>query len=340
MDYFDIPVALFLFKRKSTALQIIEKISQVRPLKIYILSDEGRTSVERKLVSNVRKSVEEAINWECEIIKNYANENRGVYANIALGAKWVFEHEEMAIFLEDDNLPEVSFFGYCKELLEKYKDDSRVLWICGTNYLGKYEPQDGSSYMFTKHLLPCGWASWGKKFNEYYDYNLKLLNSDYLIKRVKYEYHDKRLYEQQMSNVELEKYKFDHNIQYMSWDYHMAWSCRVNNVYGISPKYNQIKNIGVDEFSAHGGNSMNLVMTKRFCGMESYNLELPLKHPQVVLTDIIYEKKTGNIILLPLKVRIKLKLRKLIGKAFYLPPSVSITKSIVKKIKKGKNRND
>lgn len=332
LNSFDIPVVLILFKRRDTVLRILERVSQVRPSKIYLLSDEGRNDTEKELVAEVRKTVENYIFWDCEIIKNYASENRGVYANIALGAKWVFEREEMAIFLEDDNLPEVSFFAYCKELLEKYKNDSRVFWVCGTNYLGKYEPENGCSYMYTKHLLPCGWASWRDKFNAYYDYDLDLFSSQQLKRRVKYEYEDKRLYNQQIANVAKEKYKANNDERYISWDYHMAWSIRVNNVYGISPKYNQIKNIGVDNFSEHGGNSLEKEMTRRFCGMDSYSLDLPLKHPDTLLTDLEYENKIGELILQPLSNRIRSNVRIIIGNVFKLSPEISISKMIKLKI--------
>lgn len=147
---FDIPVVLILFKRKDTVLQIVEKLRQARVNKIYLISDQGRNSEEIKRVNETRRAIEQAIDWECTVIKNYAEENRGVYGNIALGAKWVFEREKYAIFLEDDNLPELTFFPYCKELLNRYENDTRIMWICGTNYLGKYQAQDGASYMFTK----------------------------------------------------------------------------------------------------------------------------------------------------------------------------------------------
>ena len=76
---------------------------------------------EKELVGEVRASIEQAIDWDCSIIKNYAAENRGVYVNIALGAKWVFRREKWAIFLEDDNLPEISFFQFCQEMLQRYE---------------------------------------------------------------------------------------------------------------------------------------------------------------------------------------------------------------------------
>ena len=125
MNNFEIPVVLFLFKRKDTIIRIIDRLRQVNVKKLYLMSDEGRTEEEKTKVRETRSIAEGAINWNCTVIKNYAKSNRGVYGNIALGAKWVFEREKCAIFLEDDNLPELTFFPYCEELLTRYQDDNR-----------------------------------------------------------------------------------------------------------------------------------------------------------------------------------------------------------------------
>ena len=304
MEQFDIPVCLFIFQRKDTVLRIIDRISQVKPQKIYLMSDQGRNEEEKKRVQECRKAVEAAINWNCEVIKDYAAENRGVFENIGMGAMRVFSQEEVAIFLEDDNLSEITFFSYCKQMLEKYKDNDRVVWICGTNYLGKYENSSGESYMFTQHLLPCGWASWKKKYTKYYDSFFDTFNET-IKERIKPLYRNNPLYKQQMEVIQREYDRMKNGERFRSWDYQMCLSIRANDLVGISPANNQIKNIGVDAFSEHGGVTFADKMTKRFCGMDSYPLEFPLKEPQTVLIDPIYEKKIGNIILYPLDWRIR-----------------------------------
>lgn len=301
---YSIPVVLILFKRFDTLEKILDRIRCVKPQKVYLLSDEGRNENEKNMVKKVRNFVESSIDWDCKIIKKYATKNEGVYNNIALGAKWVFEREEKAIFLEDDNLPEVTFFNFCEEMLNKYADDNRILWICGTNYLGKYSNKSGESYMFTQHLLPCGWASWSSKFLENYDFKLETYNKKNL-RKVKNTMYNKKLFNQILHWVEYEKSKYMKYGNFFSWDYHMAWSLINKEMLGISPAFNQIKNIGVDEISTHGGSSLSQEMTRRFCGMDSYQLSFPLVHPKNVTIDQDYEKKIEKIILLPLKNRIR-----------------------------------
>lgn len=339
MTKFDIPVVLLIFKRKEKLKKIIERISQVQPTKVYILADGPRNKEEEKVVKECREEVEKSITWDCEIIKNYSDVNRGVYENIGRGAKWVFEREEFAIFLEDDNLPQSTFFPYCKELLEKYQKDERIVWICGTNYLEKYEPEDGSSYVFTKHLMPCGWASWREKFLKYYDGDLTLLEDERLVERLKYEYEDKKLYLQQITLAKLEKNRINNNLKPKSWDYQMEFAIRANGLYGISPKYNQIENIGVDQDSIHGGSDASHVMIKRFCSIKSFPLSFPLKHPITVLPDLEYEKRVGKIILYPLNLRITSKISNIIRAKLNTPDGVSLKKEIMRKIERSKVRN-
>lgn len=306
MDRFDIPVCLFIFQRKDTVLRIIEKISQVKPKKMYLISDQGRNDEEIARVLECREAAENAINWDCEVIKDYAEKNRGVFENIGMGALRVFEKEETAIFLEDDNLPEVTFFQYCKEMLDRYKDNNRIVWVCGTNYLADYKNSTNDSYMFTQHLLPCGWASWKQKYTKYYDAYFKNYNPS-VLERMKQSYKNSSysLYKQQTESIKNEYTRMMNNERFASWDFQMCFSIRANDLLGISPAKNQIKNIGVDSFSEHGGVSFANKMTKRFCGMESYPLAFPLKHPDTILIDPVYEKKIGKIILYPLDWRIR-----------------------------------
>ncbi|OPA91294.1 hemolytic protein HlpA [Pseudomonas fluorescens] len=317
MKQFNVPVVLFLFKRIDKPLEVIKQISKVAPTRLYLLADGGRTDEEKAQAAKCRDAIESAITWDCEVIKKYEAENIGVYANIAEGAKWVFEREKFAIFLEDDNLPELSFFTFCEEVLDRYRNDTRVLWICGTNYLKEYDPQDGSSYVFTKNMMPCGWASWADKFNAFYDGELSLWQDKYIQDRIKAEYLYKGLYYQDKYNVEYELDAKAARGKFYSWDYQMSFSMRAHNVYAVVPKYNQIKNIGVDNDSTHGGNSLQDVMVERFCGIETKMMEFPLKHPKSVLLDMKFEVLVAKIILNPgffsLRSRVSRFIREFLG---------------------------
>lgn len=318
------PVVLFLFKRSSTLKLIFERIRDYNPDKIYLLGDGPRNSLEEEQVTLARQMALSYIDWDCEVITKFEETNIGVYRNIGLGAKWVFEREDVAIFLEDDNLPETTFFNYCDELLSKYSDERRVVWICGTNYLHDTSNKTSASYYFTRHLLPCGWASWGSKFREYYDGELRGLDND-SIARMKSTYLDKRLFKQELQTVKQTLLHLRRDLKLVSWDRQMCFSVRSNLLYGIAPTINQIKNIGVDELSTHGGNSMKIEMTSRFCEVDTKKIEQPLVHPEIIEIDKYFESKTGEIILYPLKVRLKRYIGRFIKILLGMSPDDSLT---------------
>ena len=306
------PVVLLLFKRADSTRRIIERLRQVEPAKLYVLSDEGRDENERTLVRKVRSVVDECIDWPCEVIRDYAGENRGVYNQIGLGALRVFEREERAIFLEDDNLPEPSFFAWCEQMLDAYVNNERIVWVCGTNYLGESRPADGSDIYFTRHLLPCGWASWASKFIRCYDKDLSLSDENGWLERMKASYEDKRLFVQQRESVLGERERRDRGERYHSWDFQMAFSVRMRNLLGVAPSRNQITNIGVDEFSTHGSKTGN-VMTDRFCNIPSYPMPVPCRVPSEVRVDERFERAIGKIILQPWDRRVKDALKRVLG---------------------------
>lgn len=328
MNEFNIAVALFIFKRGNKASQIIDQISKIAPKKIYLIGDGPRNETEVIEVTKCREVVERHITWDCEVIKNYAAENRGVYENIAGGAKWVLEREDCAIFLEDDNFPEITFFEYCQEMLNRYRDDNRVLWICGTNYLGEYFPSDGSDYVFTQLMLPCGWASWNHKFSKYYDGMLELFRDKSVLEKVRYGYKNKTLLRQNLRSWNMESSRIINKQKPISWDFQIAFSLRVHNMVGIAPKYNQIKNIGDDEFSTHGHSSIKNTMTQRFCYIETKELSFPLKHPKAVLIDPVFEMKTEKIIIQPLIMRIKSVIGPYLRMILFRNKDKSISKTI------------
>ena len=304
---FDIPIVLFTFKRTDTVLRIIDRIKIVAPKKIYILSDGPRNQSEEREVFEARKVIRAAIDWECDVVENYADRNIGVYERIGQGAQWVFRRERSAIFLEDDNLPAVSFFKYCEELLVRHEFSSDILWITGTNYLGKYVPKENQDYVYTRHLLPCGWASWASKFTQFYDGELKnLTNSS--AQNLRSSFFNMSLYRQERLKYFKTKYLLSNDRRKSSWDAQMGFSIRYHGMYGIAPCYNQIENIGVDAHSIHHGNNWKNEMTRRFCGIGTTELVYPLAHPENISIDEQYERLIENIVLYPLIERIQIRI--------------------------------
>lgn len=292
MKEFNVPVCLIFFNRPDLVVQVLDRLRQVKARKIYLLADGARPHVpgEAELVRQTREAVETALDWDCTVIKRYSDENVGVFENIAGKAKWVFSIEEKAIFLEDDNLPELSFFPFCDELLTKYHNEDRVLWICGSNFFpeGFFDIKD--SYTFSQNLYPCGWASWSHKFLKYYDETMSAWstpeNKKRLLGKIEYPGNKTRFY----SAFNNERIRYENNHKFKSWDYQMYISILNYDLLGIVPAQNQIKNIGVDERATHGATELT-EQVKKFAPQVSRSLSFPLRHPQQVASDHKFDKQ-------------------------------------------------
>jgi hypothetical protein len=159
------PVVFLIFRRPDLTQQVFEAIRQAQPAKLLIVADGPRTEPEALLCQQAR-AVTEQIDWDCEVLRNYANENMGCRQRVSSGLDWAFEQVESAIILEDDCLPHPSFFGYCQELLDHYREDERIWCIGGNNFQEGQWRGDGS-YYFSNYNHYWGWASWRRAWQHY-----------------------------------------------------------------------------------------------------------------------------------------------------------------------------
>lgn len=306
---FNIPVCIFLFRRSETLPQIFDVLKKVRPSKLYLRADEGRNDKEKQEANNVRELALSLIDWDCEVIRDFAQKNRGVYENIGLGAIEIFKKEDRCIFIEDDNLPNESFFSYCEQMLDFYENDERTLLICGTNYGGSKFANCKTDCFRVKALLPCGWASWSRKFIKYYPLHLEEVDSPNFKKYFFSKYKYKPLARQQFKSISFERNKYLTEGKFNSWDFHLIESVMMNDLYVLSPKVNLIRNIGVDTFSSHNQTNYKKykknIMTKRFCEVPTFELNHKLNTFIDKEENKKYQRFCDHTICRPLSLRIK-----------------------------------
>src|SRR6266567_4593991 len=165
------PVALVVFRRPELTRRVLEVVRRVKPAKLLVIADgPSERSGETEQCAAARAVVDAMVDWDCELLKNYSDVNLGVRRRFDSGFRWVFEQVEEAIFLEDDELPHESFFAFCGEMLERYRDDERVAVVNGTNFLrGEYSPPQ--SYYFSRYFHCWGFATW-RRFWKSYDAEL------------------------------------------------------------------------------------------------------------------------------------------------------------------------
>lgn len=277
MKQLEVPVIFIFFNRKQVTMETLEAISKVKPKKLYLVSDGAREDKENeaKVVADLRNDVEKRIDWECEIIKNYAESNMGCKQRVASGISWVFSQEEMAIIVEDDVVALPGFFYFCEELLIKYKDESRIYCISGHKVYDDYEIEN--SYIFSRHPNIWGWATWRRAWNQYNDdigdWN-KIKQSNVI----------ENFYNQKVAKIYKKLLEKAYTGEVDTWDY--IWTADVvkNNGLGIVPKTNLIKNIGFNDLDAtHTKGDSPYTFARQ-------DLEFPLAHPKDIVRNEEYDR--------------------------------------------------
>lgn len=287
----DIAVLILFFNRPAMLEKVFEQVKLARPARLYLYQDGPREGRQDDIL-NVQKcrDVVADIDWECEVHRNYQEKNFGCDPSEYLAQKWMFSTEEMGIVLEDDDVPSQSFFPFCKELLEKYKDDQRVAMICGMNNCGitDYCPYD---YFFSTTGSIWGWATWKRVIDEW----------DEHIDFVDHAYEVGLFTEVYKSRFEIKKllqhYKACNDCGTAYYEAIMSGNALPQNRLNIVPTKNMISNIGFTGESTHGAASFDLLPKgiRRIFDIETYEYDFPLKHPPFMLEDLMFSKKLRRI---------------------------------------------
>ena len=100
-EQYQVPVAVFVFKRVELAKKMLKCLERIRPTKLFVISDGPRRGVtgEQEQVEQVRALFNQ-VSWPCEIKRNYARENMGCDVRVPSGIGWVFEQVEEAVILD------------------------------------------------------------------------------------------------------------------------------------------------------------------------------------------------------------------------------------------------
>ncbi len=270
------PVALIIFNRPEVTERVFGEIARARPQKLFVIADGPRAEhtgeTERCAAT---RTIIERVDWDCEVLKNYSDVNLGVGRRPATGIRWVFEEVEEAIILEDDCLPHPTFFRYCEELLEKYRDDERIMHISGDNWHFGQKPRP-FSYFFSRYCYSCGWASWRRAF-QYYDPEIKLWptlrDTSWLLDILG----DPRA-------VTFWERKFDlistTGIENNGWDWPWLFACWAHRGLSILPSTNLISNIGFGEDATH-----TKWTDDERANVPTVDMIFPLDHPPCMVWD-------------------------------------------------------
>lgn len=308
------PVAFIVFNRVDCARRTLEAIRRARPPKLFVIADGARDShpADAAKCAAVRKLIDDGIDWPCEVERDYAARNLGCAARLATGLTWAFSRSERLVILEDDCLPDPSFFFFCDDLLDRYADDTRVGQISGCPMFFS-EIASPNSYVFSRYGSIWGWASWRRAWN-YYDLKLESWPRFLAARGLEAAVHSRAEY--------AKRHRLYHEMHsrqvFDSWDYQWGYAKFSQGLLSVVPCRNLIENTGFGADGTHYGPDDKFALHR-------FAMTFPLRHPEFVIPDLAFDRAyaaadTRNMFGPPLWQRAIRKARRIIDKIFPAPP--------------------
>ena len=162
-------VLVMAFNRPDHLRVLLDRLREVQPERMYVAIDGARTHKEgeEERVQACRDLVA-TIDWPCAVETLYQDHNLGCGLGVTSAISWFFSREERGIILEDDIIPDPTFFPYCAELLDRYQDDRRVFAVSGCNFVppaAQTHPE--LPYRFSQVPHIWGWATWRRSWAQH-----------------------------------------------------------------------------------------------------------------------------------------------------------------------------
>jgi hypothetical protein len=265
------PVLCLAFNRPDLFAEVIGAIRERGPRELYVSIDGPRAghSDDVARCDEVREVVKR-IDWATEINLKAEEQNLGCGPAVSSAISWALSKTPEIIILEDDCLPDPSFLEFCDELLARYREDERVMQICGTNWGAAPARFAGYSYAFTSFAPVWGWATWRRAWS-LYDYELESwprVKATGLADGMPVSRRFRRLLHRDWDRVRAGPGTWDYQWQYSLFRHHGLSAC---------PERNLVKNIGFRADATHlrGGDRI-------FSRLPFEKLSFPLRHPPEV----------------------------------------------------------
>ncbi|MBI3520532.1 MAG: nucleotide-diphospho-sugar transferase [Bacteroidetes bacterium] len=262
-------ILMVVFNRPELTRQVFDAVRHSKPAKLYIAADGARKHVaEDALKCEKTRAIFAEIDWKCEVKTLFREENLGCGRAVSGAISWFFDHEEEGIILEDDCVPNPSFFSYCQTLLDFHRHHHQVMHIGGTNlqFGKKYGP---ASYYYSSIPHVWGWASWRRAWKNY-DFNLSDLNF----------FLNNHQIEKYVGKGKIHDFWFDifckmNQKKIDTWDYQWQYAIWNNNGVAVIPQINLIKNIGF------GVDATHTTEAHPYADMETFEMS-EIIHPQTI----------------------------------------------------------
>lgn len=277
------PILFLIFNRPEETRSVFDEIRKYKPSHLYIAADGPRAGRGNEVLQcNEARQVVDLIDWPCETQTLFRDENLGCKTAVSQAISWFFECEEAGIILEDDCLPNHSFFIFCQEMLEKYRSHPEVGMIAGVNFQMGERRGDGD-YYFSKYMHIWGWATWSDRWQNSYDVDIRAWPSfrksqDFL--EITKSRSNRSYWETIFERVY--RGKID------TWDYQWLFANWLHKRFSIIPNSNLISNIGFGEGATH------TKIESQLSNLPVQDLAFPLAHPNLIKVDESADLFTEN----------------------------------------------
>lgn len=280
----NVPVIFIVFRRPGLTAPVFARIREVRPAKLFIVADGPRPGHpgEAEECRRTRRLIEQGVDWPCEVVRVYAETNLGCARRVSSGLTRVFEQVEEAIVLEDDCLPDPTFFQFCAELLERYRGDERIAQIAGCSFRA-IPPDSGDSYFFSQYPHCWGWATWRRAWR-HYDHSMTAWRDPArrreLLRRIEAPA-ERKYWRHAFSGTLSERHD--------SWGYRWTLTCWSRGLLSIVASSNLVSNIGVGVDATHTRDQDQKLT------LPAYPMPFPLQHPIQIVRDAAADAVTGQV---------------------------------------------
>ena len=273
---FDIPILLITYNRLETAKKVFSSIKDIKPNKLYFVSDGPKDVSDKTKIDKLRKYIIANVSWDCQFKSILRDSNLGCKESVSNGINWFFKNEEMGIILEDDCLPSKSFFYFCEELLQRYKHDERVYSISGFNQQNEWN-SDHYDYFFSRLGNCWGWASWRRCW---IDYDVEIKDFELFNKLNGFENSlGKKLGKIKKDMI----YKGVIRDTVDSWALQWGYLRHKNSGLTCIPSKSLIKNIGIGDDATHTFHPLNFKV-------ENNEINIPTAVNTYVVPDFEYDE--------------------------------------------------
>lgn len=280
----DIAILFLVFNRPEITQRTFDQIKRQQPKLLYVAADGPRINYPDDIeLCKKTKAVIEQVDWDCDVKKLYSDHNLGCGLGPVKGINWFFENVEEGIIIEDDCIPNDSFFHFCTNLLERYKNNDQVKLICGTSYQNR--PLNNDSYYFSKYPHVWGWASWRRTWKDYnFDISTESINTlNTVIDKTFNKKRDRKMWKDNMKMIVNGLDAWDYQLMYWMWK---------NDGICITPWKNLISNIGFGQHATHtyDANSSQ-------SAMKQHEL-IEINHPKAIIPHKKADRLERNTVLL------------------------------------------